>query len=565
MKFFSTFFFFLVVLNSMLSQTKDTVGVLDKAKEHVKISGGIGALGTFYQSTTMDSTRNPIFYQLNANLNIKVGSVSIPFSAVLNQQESKVSQPFNQYGLSPRYKGITAHLGYRTLKFSDYSLSGNQFLGVGADINPKNSMVRGKALYGRFAKEIVPTINPMGDIIGVPNLSRFGYGAMIEVGKRSNAIGVLVFKARDNLSSDSLLNQDATLKPGENLIFGVTTKQKISKKLSLKGEIDWSAYTKDLRNEETVMEGFSYLNNISPLFHANSSSTLTKAIKADLDYSLRKVKLGLAYRRIDPGYRTMGSVYLNNDFEDIQAKSTFRLFKNKLTLGGSFGIQRNNLDDSKYTEMLRVISSLNANYTINEHWVVNGMYSNFNSSSHSVLTKDIDTDSLRYIQVTRNSALQIMYAKANKVRRIAVSLRGNYQAAQTENIDATSINYVYNSALGVQYGFIKTGLNINLSLNGAKNINATSEITTIGPSLALSKRFLSGKLNTSLGFSVLKTIYDMSSGAIISTKILGTYKVNRHHNFNLSLSDLDKTTIISTTDKTHANELVISLGYNYSF
>ena len=549
----------LIIIFSCISTSffgQDSTSLFKKAKENVKISGGFSSVGTAYMiNDTSLSQRDPFFWQLGANINIKIGQVSIPFSAVMNQQERNFTQPFNQYGLSPRYKGITAHLGYRSLKFSDFSLSGNQFLGVGVEIAPKNSIVRGKALYGRFSRAVDGYYTD-GKVVGSPSFERWGWGGMVEVGKPKNNIGVILFRATDDQSSITSFANDATIKPGENLIFGLTTKQKLSKQLSLKGEIDWSAFTKDLRLEPTVLEGFSYLNNVEPLFHANASSSFSKAIKADLDYSKKKIKVGIGYRRIDPEYQTMGSVYLNNDFEDLQAKTSARVLKNKLTLGGSAGFQRNNLDDSKAAEMIRLISSLTANYNINKHFMINGAFSNFNSQSHMAIVNTLDT--MRYAQVTKNANIQLIYAKANDVRRVAASLRGNFQNAKINGIDNTTL---YNGGLSFQYGLLKSGLNIVSGINASKNITESYDIISVGPTLGVNKRFYTGKINTAASASALKTFLGgVDNGYVLNIKGMGTFKLNRHHAFNLIFSTIGKKN--ATTD---TQETTISLGYNYSF
>ena len=543
-------------LISLTVHSQDSLSLFKKAKEQVKISGGFSSIGTAYMiNDTSLSQRDPFFWQLGANINIKIGQVSIPFSAVMNQQERNFTQPFNQYGLSPKYKGITAHLGYRSLKFSDFSLSGNQFLGVGIEIAPKNSIVKGKALYGRFARAVDGYYTD-GKVVGSPSFERWGLGGMVEIGSSKNNVGVVVFRAKDDQASIASFANDATIKPGENLIFGLTTKQKLSKELSFKGEIDWSAFTKDLRLDPTVLEGFSYLNNIEPLFHANASSSFSKAVKADLEYNKKKFKVGFGYRRIDPEYQTMGSVYLNNDFEDLQGKTSLRMLKNKLTLAGSAGFQRNNLDDSKASEMLRLISSLSANYNINENFMVNGAFSNFNSQSHMAIVNTLDT--MRYAQVTKNANLQLMYAKANDVRRIAASVRGNFQNAKINGLDNTTL---YNGGVSFQYGHLKSGLNVVSAINASKNITETYDIVSVGPTLGLNKRFLSGRISASASASALKTFLGgADNGYVLNVKSMGTFKLNRHHAFNLIFSTIGKNN--ATTD---TQETTISLGYNYAF
>ncbi len=522
--------------------------------ENVKISGGIGAMGTNYTSFGVANQRDPYFWQLNANINIQIGSVSIPFSAVLNQQERSFTQPFNQYGLSPKFKWITAHVGYRSLKFSDFSLGGNQFLGVGVELNPEKGIVRGKALYGRFARAVDGYFTD-GRVVGEPSFERWGWGGMVEIGTSKNNVGVLVFRAKDDRNSITNFANDATIRPSENMIFGFTTNQKISKKLNFKGEIDWSAYTKDTRIPETVLEGYTYLNNI-PLFYANASSSFNKAINAELSYNEKLYRLGINYRRVDPEYTTMGSVYLNNDFEDIQAKAMFKLFKNKVSFGGSGGLQRNNLNNDKASEMLRLISSVNATYTINQSWMLNGSFSNFNSQSQMALVNTLDT--MRYAQVTKNANAQIIYGKASEKVRNGVTLSTNFQNAK---INGLNNSVLYNGSLAYQLGLLKSGLNINIGLNAASNESEQYTVSTLGPVLSINKRFIKGKINTALATSALKTYIDnVDSGLILNFKGSCSYKINRHHNLALNGSLISR-----TINAVAAQEVIISLGYNYSF
>lgn len=528
--------------------------LVELAKEKVKISGGFGGMGTFYSASGVTQQRDPFFWQLNANVNIQIGNVSIPFSAVVNQQERSFTQPFNQYGLSPRYKWITVHAGYRSLKFSDFSLSGNQFLGVGIELNPEKGIVRGKALYGRFARAVDGYFTD-GKVVGEPSFERWGWGGMVEIGTSKNNVGVVLFRAKDDRHSITEFADDATIKPGENMVFGITTSQKLSKKVTLKGEIDWSAYTKDTRVDETVFEGYTYLNNI-PLFYANSTSSFNKAIKADLNYNEKLYRLGLSYRRVDPDYLTMGSVYLNNDFEDIQARVTFRMFKNKLTLGGSGGLQRNNLNDDKSSEMLRVISSVNATYTFSKSLMLTGTFSNFNSQSHMTIVNTLDT--MRYAQITKNANLQLVYGKASEKIRNGVTLGGNYQNAKVNGVNNSTL---YNANVSYQLGLLKSGFNFNIGLNGASNETEQYTVSTFGPVISINKRFISGKITASLASSSLKTYIDnVDSGFIMNFKANCSYRINRHHNVNFNASFINK---IVTGNR--SQELIAGLGYNYSF
>jgi hypothetical protein len=534
--------------NDILSKT------VQLAKDNVKVSGGFGGMGTSYTSIGVPAQRDPYFWQLNANINVQIGGVSIPFSAVLNQQERSFTQPFNQYGLSPKYKAVTAHVGYRSLKFSDFSLGGNQFLGVGIEVSPDRGIVRGKAVYGRFARAVDGYFTD-GRVVGEPSFERWGWGGMVEVGTTKNNIGVVVFRAKDDRTSITNFANDATIRPGENMVFGLTTNQKISKKVNFKGEIDWSAYTKDTRIEPSVLEGYTYLNNI-PFFFANQTSSFNKAINADLSYSEKNYRLGLNYRRVDPEYLTMGSVYLNNDFEDVQAKAMFKLFKNKLSFGGSGGVQRNNLHNDKASEMLRLISSVNANYTINKSWMINGSFSNFNSQSQMALVNTLDT--MRYAQVTKNANFQVIYGKSTEKVRNGLSLGANHQNAKINGINNSVL---YNANIAYQLGLLKSGLNINIGLNAATNEGEQYVVGTLGPIFSVNKRFFNGKMNAAIASSALKTyISGVDSGMISNAKASCSFRVNRHHNISFNGSVISRNINAVSTQ-----EIILSLGYNYTF
>jgi hypothetical protein len=540
---------------------KDTTNFYSKAKEYVKYNGGLSLTTAFYNSIGAPPQRDPFYWQIAGNLNVSAGQIQIPISFTFNQQERTFTQPFNQYGVSPRYKWITAHLGYRSMYFSEYSLSGNQFLGAGLELAPENFPLRGKILYGRFAKAVDGYYTD-GQVSGTPSFERWGMGIQAEVGKPRNNVAVFLFKGKDDKKSITAFANDVTIKPAENLIFGASTVQDITKKISFSSEINFSAYTRDTRIGETVLEGYSFINNLGSLFYANSSTTFNKAIKADLSYTDKSYKIGLVYRRVDPDYLSMGSVYLTNDFEDLQLQSSFRLLKNKLSVGLSGGVQRNNLSNTETTQMLRLIESLSITYTISKQWTAVVSVSNFNTSSHMVVVNELDT--MRYAQVTKNLSFQIMYNKVYEKLRIGTGFNGNYQDAkifQNDVLNSKSSSTLINGNYSVQFGFLKSGFTIVANIGGALNMMSDKQVSTLGPTLSLNKRFRAGKLNTSISFSALQTYLSGSaSGEILNLKSNTNYRVNRHHSLTNTVSLIQKTSNGKTVQ-----QFLVTLGYNYVF
>jgi predicted metalloprotease len=122
-----------------------------KAKP-VKVSGGATASTSFYDVNGEEDTRDPYFWQVMANINFNFwGVVDMPFSAYFAKKNVRYQQPsFQQFGMSPKYKAVTLHLGYRNMTFSNYSLAGLTFLGAGIEYNPKDYWLKASAMYGRF-------------------------------------------------------------------------------------------------------------------------------------------------------------------------------------------------------------------------------------------------------------------------------------------------------------------------------------------------------------------------------------------------------------------------------
>jgi hypothetical protein len=281
-----------------------------------------------------------------------------------------------------------------------------------------------------------------------------------------------------------------------------------------------------------------------------------------LSYTEKKYKVGLSYRRVDPDYLSMGSVYLNNDFEDLQLQTTFRVLKNKLSVNVSGGFQRNNLNNDKTSEMLRLIASLSTTYTINEHWTSTLTFSNFNTSSQMVVVNTLDT--MRYAQVSQNMSGQIMYNKVFKKVRFGTGLNGNYQNAkifQNDVLNVNSSSRLFNANYSFQLGLLKSGLNISANIGAAMTEAGLKEMSTLGPTLSINKRFKSGKLTTSISVSTLKSYMDsVPLGYILNLKSNNNYSINRHHALTNTLSYIEK-----SSPGNKVKQFIATLGYNYVF
>ena len=544
-------------------------------KDLVKLSGSLALNSTYYLGP---AERPPFFWQFSGNINIVTPVFTIPISLTLSQQQKfsfdnffdtqkkAAAQPFNQFGMSPKYKNFTSHIGYRSLKFSEFSLSGNQFMGIGFDYAAKESPVRIKLVYGRFAKAI-DTIIP-GNY--TKTFERWGYGINTILGNDKNNIGLLLFKAKDIKTSISGFDTLVTSRPAENLILGITTKQKINKNLSFDGEIDWSAYTYDTRRSDAKLEGFTYLNNLGFLFYANTSSVLSKALFGNLKYKKDKLNFKISYRRVDPEYRTMGSVYLNNDFEDLTSSFKYKFLKNRLGLGFTSGVQRNNLNNNKVSESVRLISSINSSYSPeNNKWNFSIGFSNFNSKSTMSAVNLGVSDTMRYAQITKSLNIQYSLNSKLKTNNLNSFISFNFQNADIgSNIgtqDQQKIETIfYNSSIGSSIMIPSFNGTISIMINAINNINTDFSTSAIGPSLSISKSFETSKNPIRFNFSLssLKSYLDFaSSGNILNGFITANYQITKKQTIGLNTSLSRR--IVNQDDSTL--ESIITFNYNYRF
>ena len=560
-KFCLSLFCVAIFTDITLAQDLSTIGEKPFWKQ-AKISGGIGGSMVGYNTKGQESQRPPFYWVVNANINIDVYGMAIPFSATFTSQNQDFTQPFNQFGLSPKYKWATAHLGFRSMQFSQYSLAGLTFFGAGVELEIPKSKFTVKAMAGRLIKAI-PLGNGQGVISEEPAFERWGYGANIGYKTKGGNIGFTAFKAQDietSINTDSL----ALLKPGENLVVAVTLQQKIGKRLSFNGEYALSTFTKDKRLEAVETNEFGYENNFNWLVKTNTSTVVNAAFSGNLTYTVKVHSFGITYRRVGPEYQTMGSTYLNNDLEEVTGNLGTSILKRKLNFAGSLGFQRNNLSNNLFTTDKRIIGSANLTWMATKRIVFSGIYSNYRASSDPSAINIQDT--IRFVQVTANYGLMASYSISNEKLGHNVVLSNNYQRANS--ISEGDLNTVdngsefFNSNLSYTLGFIQSEINLTAAINYNQFASPGTLNESFGPTLSISKPFYKKKLVTMIGYTLFnnylnKDFQDTSSNILASLGL----SVAKHHQVKLDGRFLSR----KSTASNIIEETQIALSYNYSF
>lgn len=532
----------------------------------INVSGGASANAIMYSG---NAAREPFSYFFNGNININVaGLYNLPFSFSYSTQKFGYTKPvaIKTLSIHPSYKWITTHIGDVSMTFSPYTLNGHLFTGFGVDLTPPGKF-KVSAMYGRLLKSNEYDANFPA---AIPTYKRYGYGFKTAYDFEKVNLGIIFFKATDMASSlSNPIPFELGIAPKENVAVSFETRFKLFQKLQIMTEYANSSITEDIS-----VAGSTNGKGIASLFlNSNVTTTSQNAIKTQLVYPAGKGTLGLGYERIDPNYRTLGSYYFNNDLENITVNATQQLFKDKVSLALSLGMQKDNLKKQKVSQSKRLVSSLTADYKASQKLNLNFNYSNFQSFTNSRNQFDyinqapglVYVDTLNFRQVNQNLGLTANYLLKND-KQLKRSFSANFSMQESANQQqgkavAGGKTTFYNSAISYIQGYPTKDLNFMGSINNTYSAMETGNSLIIGPTLGVTKLFMDRKLNSSFSTSYNTSFSNGNKqNDIFNLRLTGSYLYLEKHSFNLSVISLFSKT---TTNK--KNDFTATLTYAYSF
>ncbi|SHL15580.1 hypothetical protein SAMN05444266_102240 [Chitinophaga jiangningensis] len=559
----------LFLLNPLTSKAQrlDAIG----KEKPIKVTGGIGLEQVGYLSSGLqEGRREPYNFFLTGNINFDLFGWAVPFSfSYTNQGRVAFSQPFNQYGLTPTYKWITGHIGYTSMNFSSYTLSGHLFNGIGVDLAPAGRF-KFSAMYGRLQQAVAPDTSRT-EII--PAYKRMGYGFKASYGTGKDNIDLILFRGKDDPNSLTALSPQYNVTPQENLVLGVNVSKQLLSRLTVNAEVAWSALTRDARLESDTANQVKFPS--LGLIQKNSTTALYTAYKAVMTYSANKYSLGMGYEWVAPEYKTLGAYYFTNDFENITGNLQFRLLKDKVTGGLNAGVQHNNLKKDKQSTMSRWVGALNLSWVASQKMNINCSYSNFQSFVN--IKSDFDyinqvspyqnLDTLNYTQISSNASVSMNYS-ISRTKEKAQMLMCNVSFMKSSDLQGGvkqptgTVFYNLNTAYSMQ--LIPKNMSFTLGFNANRNSAMNIQSMTLGPTLGVNKTLLNKKLRTSGTVSWNGNFSNGSSGVkVMTARVSGAYTVKKKHNLNLGITGLNRSG--SSTSAKSISELTSTLGYNYNF
>jgi hypothetical protein len=515
-------FFLSVPAGTIHAQNLETIS----AQKPFSVSGAIDIRGIFYSAQGIQPRRESFSYLLSGSPVFNFYGISVPVSFSISEQQRSFRQPFNQFGMSPTYKWITVHGGYRNLEFSPYTLAGYTMLGAGLELNP--GKFHFAAMYGRLNKatELDTTTGYQQPY----SFSRKGYAVKIGYGTDEKLVELSLLSAKDDSTSikKDLPDSVKTITPAANAVASLRTVYNIAGKFYVEADAGLSIYTYNTGAKIASAEIESKGKAFKSLVPVNSSSQVNLAYSASIAYKSTNYTLKLSYRYVDPEFQSMGAYFINNDLRNITFAPEFILARGALRFNGSVGVQQDNLRKQKEQTTSRVIGSANVSWDVNDQFGVDANYMNYSTKAAPQVV--LVANKYLLAQTSHNLSVTPRYVRTNARYTHVVILSYNYATLVDFNPDTKDLNGIQTSVAFLNYNlnFNKTGWSVFVGLNRSNNKYYNGEALVYGCSFGGSKNFLNDRLQLSSANSISK-MEQSGSALVINAGLNAAYNLSKHH------------------------------------
>ncbi|HEX6427377.1 MAG TPA: hypothetical protein VF008_06805 [Niastella sp.] len=569
------------------AQALDELGV----KKGIKINGSVSANSVAYTASGIQSRRDPFNWFLQGNLNINLFGYNMPFTFSYSNQGRNFAQPFNRFQFAPSYKWARGYFGNTSMTFSNYTLAGHMFNGAGVELSP--GKWRAAGIYGVLQKAVPFDVNNK-ETYNSAAFERRGWGWKAGYEDKGNSYSIAFFKAKDDVNSIPFVPADATLTPRENTAVAVSVRQSFFKRVFADVEYSVSVLNRDIRavktEEDSVQGQFNFLKKF---FSPTASTIYFDALQAGLGYTGNFYSIQMRFERVAPGYTTLGAYNLVNDMRNITIAPSVQLLNSRVQLSANVGIQDNNLDKTKTTTTRRFVGSGNISVIPNQHWMVNGAYSNFTTYTRVRPVPDPyfnnPLDSLNFYQVNTSYNGVVAYQFGNKTVRHGIMLTLNYQLAgdaqPSQQGEAPQKSNFYTANAGYTFNQVQKDLSVTAGGNYYIQDMPGSRTYFTGPSVSAAKGLFKKKfrLNATSSYNITKaTVNNVTSrNGVWNNSLQASFtpqaqsnpapngagnaknkKMTGRHSLNAAVNYLHQQAVVT---RPQFSELTVTMGYNFSF
>ena len=278
-------------------------------------------------------------------------------------------------------------------------------------------------------------------------------------------------------------------------------------------EVDYaySAFTRDSRAEQVELHNYGFLHKSFGFFSHNSSTEYRSALTAKATFRTSIGNIFASLERVDPGYRTMGALFFNNDFENYTLGGQIKLSSSTmLSLNGGF--QRNNLENKESNSLNRLVVSAQMSIRPSDQSTLNFSYSNFRTTNtlYAVTVPFIQVDSIQLSLVNQQASVNFQ-SFINRDKTTSINGYIAYFRSNSIENDVVNTNQKLNNLTAfINYNrrIIEKDLVINGGIQLNRNTSSVLNILTIGPTLMVSKELMNKKLKASARVSYISIYFN---------------------------------------------------------
>ncbi len=549
MKMLITVFIALFVVN-IQAQDMAKVG----KEKPFSISGGLG----FNYTTTIanDSNRIPMpqFWSGNLNVNLSVYGFSIPVSAIITNGKVSLTHAFNQFGLSPTYKWLTFHAGYRQFQYSPFTVSGQTFFGAGFELRP--SFLRLGFFVGRLRKaaeidssvialQTIPGSYPLNVVSanGVnyytqqPSYTRKGWGAKLGFGHDNNFVDFIVFRGHDNINSLKNNKIIDILKPEDNLILGINIFQRFLKHISMGLNGAASIYTFDTSVDPLTLD-IPMADVISKFVPIRSTTQVQFAGEVNLNLNYPNFSLNTSYKRAEPNYRSMGISSFVTDYSLFSIQPSWNLYKQKIRFTNIIQMQSDNLNNYKQFTTYRKMYNSSVSMNLSNLFGID-----INYNRNGITQKKAENllfDSLQSSQQSQTYTVSPRLLFSTPTFSDVISLVSSYTTMESvlPNKMNNNLTNVY-ATLNNTFVLYNGGWNINAGLNYNSAVTSLNSLKSFGFIAGVSKGLFDNKFTLTNNNTVLwNTLDNVGNGNTVSIDLSAVYNFLLRHTISIAVNYL---------------------------
>jgi hypothetical protein len=272
---------------------------------------------------------------------------------------------------------------------------------------------------------------------------------------------------------------------------------------------------------------------MSRFVSSNNTTTANWAGQSSLQLIFNGYTTTVAYRRVQPDFKSLGTPYMLNDIELMNWVNNFNVSKGKLNITTSIASQHNNLDNKLTSRLNTFTDNLTINALVTERFNLNFNYSGYLLQQKSGTEKL--SDSIRLNQEIHQLSLSPSYTIVNTLRSNTISGNISYMLLNDKNPATKAFTNSHNISTSLNYtmGFVKKSSSITLSGLFSQYTQDTNYYRTYGATLGSSAQVLKNKqlgLQGSAGYLINKSSYGSVQSNLTFSANIG-YHI-KHHSLN---------------------------------